>query len=273
MSRTLKPFSIWRYSVVTVSLHVLLLTMFSFLVPNWKNQIAAGWIWIAGVFLMMNLINCFFEWGFHRYVLHTVLARWLQTFTESHRLHHRLTPVKYIRDPSSLTYLVKSRYPIVEEKQYESQAFPWWALIVFWAVFTPIIVGLQLLFPKAPFLLSGYSAVTFSLTLYEVFHAIEHRPESWWMPRLQHPRFGRIWKKLYGFHFMHHANPACNLGISGFFGLPVADWVMGTYRLSEAVLPLGQPVEPKDFSVPPPSRIVQKMDHWSRNRESRIRHT
>ncbi len=271
MSRTLKPFSIWRYGFVTICLYATLLILFIFLVPNWKNQIAAGWISIAGVFLAMNLFNCFFEWGFHRYVLHTVFARWLQIFAEKHRLHHRLTPVKYIRDPSGPTHLVKHRYPIVEEKQYEAQDFPWWALIVFWVVFTPLIVGLQLLFTNVPFLLSGYSAVTFSLTCYEVFHSIEHRPESWWLPRLKHSRFGFIWRKMYGFHFMHHANPSVNLGISGLFGYPFADLVLGTLYLPKGVLPLGEPVDPKDFVAPPPCSIVEWLDGLSKNRERRIR--
>lgn len=254
-----------------MSLYVSLLILLRLIVPNcWKTQIDAGLGLNASVFVAMVLLNCFFEWGFHRYMLHTVLARWLQSFTEKHRLHHRLTPVRYIRDPSGSTYRVKSEYPIVQEEQYESQAFPWWALIVFWVVFSPFIVGFQLAFPKVPFLLAGFSAVTFSLFLYEVFHAIEHRPEPWWIPRLKHPRFGRIWRKMYGFHFMHHANPLVNLGISGFFGLPVADWVLGTLYLPEAVLPLGEPVHPKDFAIPPPRWIVQRLDRWLKKRERRI---
>jgi hemolysin III len=75
---------------------------------------------------------------------------------------------------------------------------------------------------------------------------------------------------LYGFHLMHHANVGCNEGISGFFGLPVADWCFGTYHQPQQLLLAGRIATAKDFAVGPPSRVVRALDRWVRKRESGI---
>jgi len=90
--------------------------------------------------------------------------------------------------------------------------------LVFLLLDAPFLFGVQLLLPRAPVLMGGYAAITWSMCLYEILHAIEHRPYEWWKHATEHPRFGAFWRKLYGFHHMHHANISCNEAISGFFG-------------------------------------------------------
>jgi hemolysin III len=165
---------------------------------------------------------------------------------------------------------VLNEYPIVHEDQFESSAFPVYALVSFWALFTPLLVGLQLLFPRLPVMLGGYAGIAWSMVLYEILHAIEHWPYEWWSKATEHPRFGAFWRLLYGFHLMHHANVGCNEGIGGFFGLPLADWCFATYHQPKQLLLEGRKATAKDFAIRPPRVFVRWLDRWSRKRETTI---
>ncbi len=273
MAQLRKRFSIWWFSVQVVVQLGLLFVAFRLLMPNvWKSQLAAGALAIVLVFLGVHLFVCFFEWAFHRYVLHSVTARWLLTFAKAHRNHHGLTPIRLQPITEGSDRYVLNRYPITSEDQHEDSAFPIYALLAFWGLFSPLLIGLQLLFPQLPFLLGGYAAIAWSMSLYEILHAIEHHPYEWWKRATEHPRFGVVWRKLYGFHHMHHANISCNEAISGFFGLPIADWTFGTYHQPRELLLEGRVATAKDFSVPSPPRVVRWLDDWARKRESVLRH-
>ena len=272
MSKGQKKFSIFWFSIQVLAQLGALLLAFRWLLPGlWARQLAAGGLAFALVFLGMHMFLCFFEWGFHRYVLHAITTSKLSWFAGGHRQHHGLTPIRLQPVAEGSDRYVLNRYPIVEEAQYEDSAFPAYALVSFWAWFTPLLIGLQLLFPRLPFLIAGFAAIAWSMSLYEILHAIEHQPYEWWKRATEHPRFGAIWRKLYGFHHMHHANISCNEAISGFFGLPVADWVLGTYHQPRELLLEGRIATARDFAVPPPPGVVRWVDAWARKRESEIR--
>jgi hemolysin III len=179
----------------------------------------------------------------------------LHYFARGHRSHHGLTPIRLQPVAEGSDRYVLNRYPIVEEAQHVDSAFPAYAIVAFWALFTPLLIGVQLLLPRAPVLMGGYAAITWSMCLYEILHAIEHRPYEWWKHATEHPRFGGFWRKLYGFHHMHHANISCNEAISGFFSLPIADWTFGTYHQPKDLLLEGRVATAKDFAVPPPAPV------------------
>jgi len=166
---------------------------------------------------------------------------------------------------------VLNRYPIVEEAQHVDSAFPFYAIVAFWALFTPLMLGLQFLLPHAPVLLGGYAAITWSMCLYEILHAINHWPYEWWRSATEHSRFGGFWRMIYGFHLMHHANVGCNEGIGGFFGLPVADWCFGTHHQPEKLLLDRRKATAKDFAIRLPQPFVRRLDQWARRRESSLR--
>ena len=272
MTKTRKRFSILRFTLQALAQFALLLVVFRFALPSlWARQFAAGWLALLVVFAGVHLFMCFFEWGFHRYVLHAMVSRRLEYFSRGHRGHHGLTPIRLQAVSEGSDRYVLNRYPITEEEQYPDSAFPPYALATFWLLFSPLLIGLQLLFPSAPFLVGGYTAITWSMCLYEILHAIEHQPYEWWKHATEHPRFGGLWRKLYGFHHMHHANILCNEAISGFFGLPVADWTLGTYHQPRELLLEGRLATAKDFAVPAPPRIVRWIDEWARKRESQVR--
>ena len=272
-ARTQGRFSIFWFSVQAIGQYALLLIAFRLLLPSlWARQFAAGWLALLLCFLGAHLFLCFFEWVFHRYVLHSVTAPWLGLFARAHRNHHGLTPIKLQPVAAGSDRYVLNRYPILEEAQFEDAAFPPYAIAGFWAFFTPLLVAVQLLLPTAPVLMGGYAAILFSMCLYEILHAVEHHPYEWWKRATEHPRLGAMWRKLYGFHHMHHANVSCNEAISGFFGLPIADWVMGTYHQPRELLLEGRVATAKDFAVGPPPRLVQWLDAWARKRETEIHH-
>jgi hemolysin III len=272
MTPARRKFSIFWFTVQALVQYALLLVAFRLLLPGvWASQLAAGGPAIVLAFLGIHLFLCFFEWGFHRYVLHSVTSRWLLWFARGHRHHHGLTPIRLQPVAEGSDRYVLNRYPIVEAEQFENSAFPIYALAAFWVFFTPLLIGLQLLLPHAPILMGGYAAITWSMSLYEILHAVEHQPYEWWKRATEHPRLGALWRRLYGFHHMHHANILCNEAISGFFGLPIADWTLGTYHQPKELLLEGRLATAKDFAIPPAPRVVRWMDGWARKREAGMR--
>lgn len=272
MTRTQSKFSIFWFAVQAIGQYIVLLLAFRFLLPGvWAKQFAAGWPALVLTFLAWHLFICFFEWGFHRYVLHSVTSPVLLWFARGHRSHHGLTPIKLQAVSEGSDRYVLNRYPIIEDEQNVDAAFPIYAIVAFWAFFTPLFVLVQYLLPKAPILMGGFAAITWSMCLYEILHAIEHRPYEWWKHATEHPRFGAFWRQIYGFHHMHHANISCNEAISGFFSLPVADWAFGTYHQPKELLLEGRVATAKDFAVPQPPGWVGWLDAWARKRESELR--
>ena len=266
-----RRFSIRNFSVLVALQIVLLFLALRTFFPNvWERNVEAGAGAIVLVFLATHLMLAFFEWFFHRYILHRVTAVWLQRFARAHRHHHDLTPIRLRPVEKGSDRIVLNEYPITREEQHPDSAFPVYALIAFWAIFTPLLVGVQILWPHLPILVGGYSGIAWSMILYEVLHAIEHWPYEWWQKATEHPRFGGFWRRLYGFHHMHHANIACNEGIGGFFGLPVPDWCFGTYHHPKELLLENRLATARDFAIRQPRPFVQWLDRWAQRRETAI---
>lgn len=206
--------------------------------PTWDQQVAAGIGPILLTSLVCSLALCFGEYFFHRYLLHIETVRFLRSLYTSHLTHHKLTFIKF--DDRSGT--VRSAYPITDEEHDDQSTFPAWALLPFFAFFTPFFAPMAFSFPDLPILISGYVSIAIAHFLYETIHAVHHQPyESFWQPRLAHPSHGRAWRWLYGFHQAHHAYYKCNMNVAGFFGLPLADLVFNTYKRPEPLLVDGAP--------------------------------
>jgi hemolysin III len=226
-----------------------------FLAPVWQGVIA---------FVVISLVNAFVEYFFHRYVLHTPAVPFLRRLYKQHTLHHALTRIgrKQSRDGRGILF-IENKFPITEPEQGEASFFPWYSLAVFALVLTPLLALLQWLFPSFPWFLAGFAALAVSLTLYEVLHAINHWPFEKWEPLIRHPRWGRLWQPAYAFHLRHHAVTDCNESISGFFGLPVADWVFGTCVIPQTVYAHGDEWTPDKFRSPTPRSIIKALDAWA----------
>ncbi|MDO8483067.1 MAG: hypothetical protein Q7S86_04605 [bacterium] len=258
-----KKLSLPRFALAvgaTTFLYVLSLQTVS---PSmWTRQLeSAGHI--ALVAFLFHVFLGGFEFFFHRYVLHCAVFRWLKKFYKDHTLHHALTKIfrkKSGPEDGGQTEVV-NRYPIVDEKQYESSFFPYWGLAGFTIFFSLITVPLQWLMPHTPILLGSFAAMTFSYCLYELLHALEHVPyPAFWKPFIESPTFGGLGKWIYGFHMFHHANIYCNMAISGVFGLPLFDWLFGTYKQPSKLLLDGTLASEDDFSAPKPCRLIRWLD-------------
>lgn len=266
-------FSIWRFCLLIVPPQfILLLLTIRLAVPRiWTREVAAGPLAFLLTFLGMLLFNCFAEWFIHRYFLHSKIVGGVQSWANGHRHHHDLTSIKLRQAEVGKGYIVLCDYSIVRDEQFEDSAFPAYAVTGFWILFTPLLIGVKLLFPGLPVLLAGYSAILWSATTYEVFHAIEHLPYAWWKGATEHERFGGFWCKVYGFHHFHHANINANEAISGFFGLPIADWVFRTYHQPPELLLHDYIATAKDvLKVPPPLPFIGRLDKWAHKREVKI---
>jgi hemolysin III len=226
-----------------------------FLSPVWKGAIA---------FAVMTMVNCFIEYFFHRYVLHTPAISFLRRLYKQHTLHHALTRIarRPTRDGRGILF-IENKFPIIEPEQTEASFFPWYSLTVFALLLSPLLAGLQWLAPSFPWFLAGFTALAVSLTLYEVLHAINHWPFEKWEPLLQHPRWSKIWHPAYAFHLRHHAVIDCNESISGFFGLPLADWVFGTCVIPQTIYAEGEEWTPDKFRSPQPRALIRRLDIWA----------
>jgi hemolysin III len=233
----------------------------------WHAQFAAGWKAVLVTFLAVHLLAAFVEFIFHRYVLHAPLVPFLSYFYKQHTLHHALTRVGYQKSkrgeqvPCLVENVAVNLYPIMKEPQYEASYFPWYSLTVFALLASLLFAPVQWFFPGAPVFLGGFLAIAWSLTLYELIHAIEHWPQATWDRLIEHPNLGRFWRKAYAFHLRHHADIRSNEAISGFFGLPLVDVLLGTYLDPETLYRHGQPVDPKEFVSPRPRfEVIRWLD-------------
>jgi len=255
---------------VTVSLFCGLVRV---LVPDvWAMQRhAPGWSYL-GVFAAITLVNCFIEFFFHRYVLHRPAIRGLGRLYRQHTLHHALTRIakRPARDGRRLLF-VENKFPIVEAEQGEGSFFPWYSLAVFTALLVPLFALLQWLVPAGPWFLGGMAAMASSLTLYELFHAVNHWPLERWLPLIEHPRTGRFWRAIYSFHLRHHAVIDCNESVSGFFGLPLADWLFGTCVIPPSMYADGVEWKAENCVAPRPCAFIRWLDRTADSAVTRRR--
>lgn len=223
---------------VAVQLFAVLAVIRYFFRPTWDQHLAAGPLALMVTFITCSLVLCFGEYLFHRYILHIETVRFLRRLCSSHRTHHKLTFIGF----DEKSGVVRSAYPIADMEHDDQSTFPPWAMVPFFAFFTPFFTPMAFSFPGVPILISGYAAIALAHFLYETIHAVHHEPyEAFWKPRLEGRTFSGAWRWLYGFHQAHHANYQCNLNVAGFFGIPLADIVFGTYKRPEPLLIDGAP--------------------------------
>ena len=239
-----------------------LLLVLRFAAPEvWHRQLAAPLPNLLAAFLLVSLLLCFFEYFVHRYVLHLPLFGFLAQPFRQHTLHHALTRIgrRRLADGREIC-VVENKFPIVEPEQGEASFFPWYTLALYTVIHLPIFAALQYFFPALPWLLGGSLALASSITLYEVLHAINHWSLDRWETLLHHPRWGRFWRNVYGFHLRHHAVIDCNENVCGFFGLPLADCVFGTIILPRTIYADGEEWREENFTAPRPRWPIRQLD-------------
>jgi hemolysin III len=248
-------------STVLASLALLLGALRLFFPGIWEEQILAPVSKGIIAFLALSLLNCFIEYIFHRYVLHKPAIPLLRRFYRQHTLHHALTRIarKPTRDGKGIMF-IENKYPILDEEQHEASFFPWYTLVTFAGILTPLYFFLQWALPAFPWFFSGFAALASSLAIYELVHAIEHWSLERWEPLIMHPRWGFFWRPAYSFHLRHHAVIDCNESISGFFCLPLADWAFGTCLMPKSIYADGDEWNADEFKSPRPIWPIRMLD-------------
>src|SRR2546423_534606 len=150
--------------------------------------------------------------------------------------------------------------PAAPEIETEEFSLPLFVLTVL-ATLAGLLAALRLFVPGV--WTAQFAALAVSLTLYEVLHAINHWPFEKWEPLIRHRFWGRFWMPAYAFHLRHHAVIDCNESISGFFGLPVADWTFGTCVIPQTVYADGEEWKPDEFRSPRPRWLIRQLDRWA----------
>ena len=68
---------------------------------TWDQHIASGPWAILLTCVVCNLLLCFGEYFFHRYLLHVETVRFLRTLCASHLTHHKLTSIAPTMRPAA----------------------------------------------------------------------------------------------------------------------------------------------------------------------------
>ena len=263
-----RPFSALLFILTIVTSVSVYLLIIKYLAPSvWEAQWQASISTHVLVFLACHFCNGLFEHPFHRYVLHSPLIPGLSHFYKSHTKHHGLTRVIWRKTG------VDNYYPIIEEKQHEASFFPWYSYLVFALVLTGPFALIQWIFPTLPIFLDGALALAWSISLYELLHATEHKPLEEWLPKLEHPNpvIQKFWRIAYAFHLRHHVDIKCNEGISGFFGIPIADFLLGTWVNPKTLYTHGSYVNKEEFLPPKPVFFIRWIDDFAEKQKQKRR--
>jgi len=229
------------------------------------SELASSWMILFWTFAMGVPLSLF-EYFYHRYLLHSAVLPFLGAMHKAHGLHHRLTAVKapVRQDEPARLVEVKSDFPVEHEHQEEAMMFPIYAVSVFNAIFFVLLaLPLKWLFPSAPIFISVLSAVTLYYVWYEVSHAVLHLPfERYWLPMMRNRWWGGVFRRVYGFHLMHHWRPTANLAIVGLWGWAIWDYVFRTHRRPERMPLHKAEVTYADAVLHRPLWPVAMFDRW-----------
>jgi hemolysin III len=229
--------------------------------PEWRMP------WqIVGWTALMGLPLSLFEYLYHRYLLHASVLPFVSSMHKAHSVHHSLTYVKAPVTPAEPAKLVpvKSAFPVEEEHQEDSMMFPYWAFPIFQTVFCVLLaLPLKLVFPTQPVIISVSFAVSLYYCAYEIWHAVLHLPfERFWQPMMESRWLGKLTRRMYSFHLLHHWRPKSNLAIVGFWGVAVWDHAFRTHRRPERLPLKGAKVTYLDGSLAKPLWPIRLLDRW-----------
>ncbi len=73
---------------------------------------------------------------------------------------------------------------------------------------------------------------------------------------------GRIVRRIYAFHLMHHWRPTANLAIVGLWGVAVWDYALRTHRRPGRLPLRGASVSYRDGALKRPFWPVATLDRW-----------
>jgi len=175
-----------------------------------------------------------FEWYFHRYLFHRqqFLMGKPNKLRNAHVEHHSDHDDEHY-DTRTVEQTFKAHFP--------GKALPGFGLLFSLPV---MLVGLLIhrLAPGYPIWIVWASTigmgfgVVFGYARYEGrYHAQDHRPVEWWVPRMEDPAKGAYWRKAYAEHRAHHRYPGVNEAVFARDGNSWPSRFMGTYMFADVV--------------------------------------
>lgn len=259
-SKARVPFTV--FAVAAVAQLGAVLAAFWFIAPDvFRAELGQPWLIVLWTFLIGVPLSLF-EYLYHRYLLHSAVLPFMSSMQRAHGTHHGLTNVKAAVKASEPERLatVKSEFPVEEKHQEDSMMFPLYSGLIFAAVFMITLgIPLKLLLPGQPIVLSLIFTVMLYYSAYEVWHALLHLPfDQFWGPRMKSP----MWRRVYGFHLMHHWRPTSNQAIVGFWGVALWDHLFGTHRRPENMPLDGAQVRYIDAKLRRPRWPISMFDRW-----------
>lgn len=229
-----EPFPIVKFSLAVLGQLALFLALTYWLLPRTFHSELTHPLRIIAWTFFIGLPLSLFEYGYHRYLLHSSVLPFLSSMHRAHSLHHGLTYVKAAVTPKEPEKLVevKSEYPIEKSHQEEAMMFPLYTTSIFFLLFLALIaLPIKLLFPAQPVVLATLFAVVLQYSAYEIYHAILHLSyERFWQPLMDSKKVGKVVQYIYSFHLMHHWRPTSNDAVVGFWGIAVWDHLFGTHH-------------------------------------------
>ena len=154
-------------------------------------------------FVTCFLYASFFEWTFHRFVMHNPDV-WSYPFRAHTLVHHGV-------------FRFDRSYHLQRDEDKGFVTFAWWNAPVLLALHAPFVLGTQALSGLQIFW-GGITAMCFYYFLYEYLHFVMHVPRNRWIERTA------LFRWLNAHHRNHHKRHDRNLNVV----LPLPDWLFGT---------------------------------------------
>ena len=180
--------------------------------PSKRFFMNAFLFWTTIGFLLGVVVNSFFEWTLHRYLMHRPLGKVVYPFERHTLTHHRV-------------FKADETYHLIDERDKHTIPMAWWN--------GPVLIALA----QAPFLLASWLSgqwglVCGSTLLCTVYYAAyEYMHWCMHLPRRRNVERSGIFFRLNGHHLLHHRYMHKNFNVV----LPLADLVLGTLLLRSKV--------------------------------------
>ena len=165
-------------------------------------------LWAAAGFFSCIIFSSFFEWTFHRYVMHRRVKIFSYPFERHALVHHRI-------------FKADETYHLCKPEDQHTVPMAWWngpALIVVTQL--PFLI-MAWIVGNIAIICGSFVAVCLYYAAYEYLHWCMH------IPRKRNLERSGLFFRLNGHHLLHHRYMDRNFNVV----LPLADWCCGTLLL------------------------------------------
>ena len=168
--------------------------------------------WMASAFVIATVFASFFEWTFHRFVMHRRVKIFMYPFERHTLVHHHI-------------FKADETYHLIKEEDKYTIPMAWWNGPALIAVGMIPFVAAAVLLRSWGFVCGSALACCVYYGVYEYIHWCMH------LPRKRSLERSGIFFRLNGHHLLHHRYMGKNFNVV----LPLADLCLGTLLLRSKV--------------------------------------